>query len=111
MTKVVIFEDLNPQSTEDDRVGTTIFRQMSYFSDEDGIKGLLEYLGDDNPEREIFEAIEEACRDVPKEPLRDSQPPGFDDDSKDLVIKLTKLDPRKRITAQEALEHRWFQGV
>lgn len=111
MTKVVILADLNPDSTEDGRVGTTIFRHISYFSDEDGIQGLLEYLGEDNTEREIFEAIEEACRDIPKEPLKDWQPPGFDDDFKDLVTRLTKLDPRKRITAQEALGHRWFQGV
>jgi hypothetical protein len=47
VTRIVIFADNNPESTEDDRVGTVTFRQMSYFADEDGIDGLLQYLGED----------------------------------------------------------------
>lgn len=84
---------------------------MSYFADEDGIQGLLQYLGEENPLREVFEAIEEACNDVTKEPFAKWQWPGLDDDFKDLVAKLTKLDPRKRITARDGLAHRWFQGI
>lgn len=30
---------------------------------------------------------------------------------KDLIGKMTSLDPKKRITAQEALEHEWFAAV
>lgn len=84
---------------------------MSYFADEDGIQGLLQYLGEENPLREVFEAIEEACNDVAKEPFAKWQWPGLDDDFKDLVTKLTKLDPRKRITALDGLAHRWFRGI
>lgn len=110
MTKNVIFADSSPGSTED-KMGTAVFRQMSYFADEDGIQGLLQYLGEENPLREVFEAIEEACNDVAKEPFAKWQWPGLDDDFKDLVAKLTKLDPRKRITARDGLAHRWFQGI
>jgi hypothetical protein len=67
VTKIVIFADNNPESTEDDRVGIVIFRQTLYFADEDGIDRLLQYLGEDNPMREVFEAIEDACHDVDKE--------------------------------------------
>jgi serine/threonine protein kinase len=111
VTKIVIFADSNPESTEDDRVGTVIFQQMSYFADEDGIDGLLQYLGEDNPMREAFEAIEDVCHDVDKEPFARWQLSGLDDDFKDLAMRLTKLDPRKRITAQEALSHRWFRDI
>lgn len=111
MTRIVIFADNNPESTEDDRVGTVTFRQMSYFADEDGIDGLLQYLGEDNPMREVFEAIEDACHDVDKEPFASWQLPGLDNDFEDLVMRLTKLDPRKRITAQEGLSHRWFRDI
>ena len=92
-------------------MGTVFFRQMSYFADEDGIQGLLEYLGEGNPMREVFEAIEEACYEVAKEPFATWQMPGLDDDFKDLITRLTKLDPRKRITAQEGLAHRWFWDI
>ena len=90
----MIFPDNNPGSTENDRVGTVIFRQMSYFADEDGIDGLLQYLGEDNPMREVFEAIEDACRDVDKEPFASWQLSGLDDDFKIFVMRLTKLSPR-----------------
>ena len=30
---------------------------------------------------------------------------------RDLVSKMTNLDPASRITAREALEHPWFEGV
>lgn len=33
-----------------------------------------------------------------------------DDNFKDIILKMTNLDPRKRVTAREALKHRWFAG-
>ena len=82
---------------------------MSYFGDEKGFEGLLEYLGEDNATRDIFEAVEEGCRDVPRNSMMNWMV--LDDDCKDLLQRMTKLDPRQRITAQEALKHRWFEDV
>lgn len=115
MTKFVIFGQPDPKSTEDSRAASAIFRQMSYFAGEDGTQGLYEYLGEDNGMRDVFDAVEGLFEDddVVREPFANWQlpMPGLDDDFKDLVGKLTKLDPRKRIDAQEALTHRWFQTI
>ncbi|EGP84582.1 uncharacterized protein MYCGRDRAFT_75862 [Zymoseptoria tritici IPO323] len=93
-------------------IPTILFRQMSYFADdESGVEGLLEYLGDNDEMRDVWEAIVDSCRDVRKNPIMGWQGPGMDDDFKDLVKGLTKLDPRRRISANEALRHRWFAGV
>ncbi|OBT66411.1 hypothetical protein VE03_04875 [Pseudogymnoascus sp. 23342-1-I1] len=37
--------------------------------------------------------------------------PGFDQDFKDLVGRMTNFDPDMRITAREALANKWFSGV
>ena len=36
---------------------------------------------------------------------------GVDDDFKSLICAMTRFDPGKRITARQALEHKWFEGV
>lgn len=108
VTKTVVFEVDNPHLSFDDKVATVIFRQLSYFSDKTGIEGLLEYLGHDSSMREVFEAVEKSTRDVPKSPLLQWSRPWLDDDFKDLITRLTKLDPRQRITARVALTHQWF---
>lgn len=41
--------------------------------------------------------------DFAKEPFARWQMPGLDDDFGDLIMRLTKLDPRMRATAQEGL--------
>jgi serine/threonine protein kinase len=91
-------------------IGTALYRHLSYFAtnDEHPFEGLLAYLGEDNPEREVFEAIEEHFKDVPRNPLLTWQHPALDDEVKDLISRLCRLDPRERITAKEALEHRWW---
>ncbi|KAF2718223.1 hypothetical protein K431DRAFT_348916 [Polychaeton citri CBS 116435] len=41
VTKMLIFAVNNPDSSEDDKLGTVLFRRMSYFADEIGFQGLL----------------------------------------------------------------------
>ncbi|OAL73020.1 serine/threonine protein kinase [Trichophyton violaceum] len=60
-------------------------RQISYFANEDGIDGLVKYLGD-SPWVHIFQVIRY----------------GFNSDNP---------HPEKRITADEALAHMWFEGA
>jgi serine/threonine protein kinase len=35
----------------------------------------------------------------------------LDPEFKDLIRSMTRFDPRKRITAQQALRHPWFQDT
>lgn len=82
-------------------------RHVSFFADEDGFRGLLCHVGEDNP---FFERLITVAGDF------DSRNPRkpfvlwhyVDADFRDLVSKMTNLDPAKRITAREALEHPWF---
>ncbi|WPH04780.1 Hypothetical protein R9X50_00767500 [Acrodontium crateriforme] len=113
LTKAVIFAVDNPSLSEDDKIATVLFRQMSYFSADakESFHGLLEYLGNDNPARDIFEAVEEGFGDVPRDPFMEWQHENLCDDAKDMVSKMCRLDPRNRITAKEALGHRWWKNI
>ena len=58
---------------------------------------------------EVFEALEQQfANGWQRIPLKTWEWPGLDEDLKDLVLGLTRLDPRRQLTAQQALEHPWF---
>lgn len=40
-----------------------------------------------------------------------TMPSHFSNHLKDLITKMLEKDPKKRITAVEAMEHPWFQNV
>ncbi|KAK0827945.1 hypothetical protein LTS02_018344, partial [Friedmanniomyces endolithicus] len=85
---------------------------ISYFADEDGLSGLLRYLGDESPWYQIFQVIKGGFgKEQPRKPFALWDGPNLDEDFKDLVERLTNFDPAKRITAQQALAHRWFTDV
>ncbi|KAI9668502.1 MAG: hypothetical protein M1829_005319 [Trizodia sp. TS-e1964] len=82
-------------------------RQISYFGDNERFKGLLKWIGEVNT---FFERLIDLTRtfnmENSRKPIRlwhfvDAQ-------FRDLVCKMTSLNPAKRITAREALEHPWF---
>lgn len=78
---------------------------IRFFADLEGFRGLLKHLGKDNPFAECFIEVA-ATFDARRAPIsvwRDG-----DKDFKDLLSKMTSLDPTKRITAREALKHPWF---
>ncbi|OBT93078.1 hypothetical protein VE01_09015 [Pseudogymnoascus verrucosus] len=82
-------------------------RHISFFGEEDGFQGLLQWIGEENPffERLItlagtFNAAE------PRKPFATWH--FVDAGFRDLVGKMTVLDPAGRITAAQALEHPWF---
>ncbi|OJZ92141.1 hypothetical protein ASPFODRAFT_55764 [Aspergillus luchuensis CBS 106.47] len=92
-----------------DRLAVVIERQISYFADKDGFHGFLEYLGD-NPWASVFNiTLNGFNQDNPVRPFSLWQ--GVDDDFKSLICAMTNLDPRRRITARQALAHKWFDAI
>ncbi|KAK3345813.1 kinase-like domain-containing protein [Lasiosphaeria hispida] len=85
-----------------------IFRvNISNFGDEDGFKGLLWYVGEDN---RIFNRLVGITADFDAQRLRKpfSVWHYVSVELRDLV-KMTNLDPSRRITARGALDHPWFR--
>lgn len=86
-------------------------RQVSYFGDQEGLNGLMKHVGDEELNCQVLQMLwDERTEDyVPYEPFSDWQ--NVDDAKfKNLVHGMTNLDPTKRVTARQALEHPWFTG-
>jgi serine/threonine protein kinase len=93
----------------EEALSVVLERQISYFADEDGLNGLLKHLGD-SPWCEVFQVIRDDFNKA------NSRKPFYlwknvDVDFKDLVSGLTNFEPAKRLTAREALAHRWFRDI
>ncbi|KAH7370625.1 hypothetical protein BKA65DRAFT_387541, partial [Rhexocercosporidium sp. MPI-PUGE-AT-0058] len=85
-------------------------RQISFFAKEEEFKGLLKWIGEENPffERLITLAGSFDFSANPRKPFEHWE---FVDASfRDLVGRMTALDPVKRITAKDALMHPWFSA-
>ncbi|KAK4204939.1 putative Serine/Threonine protein kinase [Triangularia verruculosa] len=84
---------------------------FNYFGDADALKKLLEQVKDEPNQwyGPLSKAIEECTFGTRKllPGLENHHDLGF----VDLVTKMTHLDPSKRITAREALEHEWIANV
>ena len=84
-------------------------RQISYFADEDGLNALLENL-DDSYFGRVFWGLGAGVNEKnPRKPF--SRWENVDADFGDLIGGLTNFDPAKRLTAHQALAHRWFADV
>ncbi|KAE8711345.1 Calcium-dependent protein kinase 7 [Hibiscus syriacus] len=57
-------------------------------------------------EKEVAQAIIRSSIDFNRDPW-----PNISDDAKDLVKNMLNPDPKKRLTAQEVLEHPWLQNA
>jgi serine/threonine protein kinase len=84
-------------------------RQISYFSDLEGIEGLIQYLGDSPWAQLIAMIAADFNADNPRRPFGLWQ--DLDPTFKDLVVRMMNVDPTKRLTAKEALAHTWFADV
>lgn len=85
-------------------------RHISYFgTDTESLQGLVRHTGmDEGPWFGRFiELVEEINAGSPRKPF--TAWVYVDETFRDLVAQMTNLDTKKRITAREALEHRWFQ--
>ncbi|GAB7336145.1 hypothetical protein MBLNU13_g08924t2 [Cladosporium sp. NU13] len=96
-----------------DKLAVVLEHQISYFADEDGFNGFLDYIGTENDWYEIFVVIKRGFgEEQPRRPFELWHGHGVDDcDFKDLIRGLTNFDPKKRLTAQQALSHKWFYNV
>lgn len=82
---------------------------ISYFGDQDGVNGLLDHLGEENPFTErIIEVVSPFRAPNTRAPFQGRH--GVDVKFRDLVSQMTNLAPALRITAREALEHEWFKS-
>lgn len=81
-------------------------RHISYFADEEGFNGLLKHIQKENP---FFERLVSLAESVPRQPFEAWG--SVEPELKNLVGKMTCLDPSRRITAAEALEHPWFKSA
>ncbi len=82
-------------------------RQISFFGEEEGFKGLLQWIGEKNPFFERLVTIAATFDSAnPRKPFEKWH--FVNAQFRDLVCKMTNLDPARRITAREALEHPWF---
>lgn len=82
-------------------------RHISYFADEDGLNGLLEHIGTENPFYErLIDIANSFSPGNPRQPFQSWI--YVEPDLRDLVCKMTSLDPTTRTSARETLQLRWF---
>lgn len=84
-------------------------RQVSYFGNQESVNGLMKHVGDEEINCQILRMLWEDRNEdgIPYKPFSDWT--DVDDaEFKDLVLGTMNLDPTKRITARQALEHAWF---
>ena len=88
---------------------------VSYFGTQDSVDGLMRYLGG-REEQVVSRKMLERCwedrfsGDNPYKPFK-AWKDGGDEVFGDFVGGLLDLDPERRTTAEEALEHEWLQNV
>lgn len=86
-------------------------RQVSYFGDKAGLDGLMAHVDDVKGHREVLRLLyEDRVSDDHSYRPFEEWPDIKDDGFKDVIGKMTSLDPRRRATASELLEHSWFSG-
>ena len=86
-------------------------RQVSFFGDRDGLNGLMDHVGDEEINCQVLGYLwDDRVADYHTYRLFSEWPGVTDDEFKELIRRMTNLDPKKRITASEALEHPWFAG-
>lgn len=115
MTEIIPFavteEDLEDET---DKLPIVIERQISYFANKDGLHEVLHYIRQKSDWVQVFELVTAGFdKDKPREPVRHWRGMELEqkDVFKDLIVGLTNFDPGKRLTAQQALDHKWFRNV
>lgn len=84
-------------------------RQVSYFGDQEGWNGLNTHISDDRTGRQrLWNLWADRAADYHSYRPFSHWPNVTDGEFKDLIGRMTSLDPLRRATAHEMLEHPWF---
>lgn len=84
-------------------------RQVSYFGDSEGLNGLMTHVGDEEVNCQVLSLLwEDRDQDgIPYKPFSEWSEL-CDEQFIDLIKGLMNLDPARRISAHQALQHPWF---
>lgn len=85
-------------------------RLLSHFADGPGLVGLLEHLDDSVTQWRdpVLTVVPEFTATNPRKSF--SMWEDVDECFRDVITKMMSVDPARRITAREALEHPWFKN-
>ena len=86
-------------------------RQISYFPDRDSFNGLITHVGDNELSCQVLgmlwdDRVAEYHSYRPFSSWKDVEDFSF----REVVAEMMQLDPARRISARQALDHPWFQG-
>ncbi|KAL2839534.1 kinase-like domain-containing protein [Aspergillus pseudodeflectus] len=107
----VVFNDILVKNHEKSDIQISILeRQISYFADRKGLEGFMKYIGKEHPLSPMIELTWDGFHEGnPRKPF--SKWENVHEDFRSLILAMTNFDPSKRITARQALEHKWFEDV
>ncbi|KAI1172995.1 kinase-like protein [Nemania sp. FL0916] len=106
--RMVFFSEEADRASTEEQAQLILRRHLSYFaSNIEDFKGFIAYHGDDNPfVQRLKDLLCTFSEEEPRLPFGRWQQ--VDPQFRDLVCKMTCMDPSRRITAREALQHPWF---
>lgn len=108
---MVFFSDEGNRAPPEEQAGLILRRHLFFFASEmEDFEGFIAYHGgDDNP---FVKRVKELlCNFTEKEPrLPFGRWQQVDPHFRDLVCKMTCMDPSRRLTARKASQHLWFAG-
>jgi serine/threonine protein kinase len=106
--QIVLFVDPETATEKNPIEAIVVRRQVSYFGDYEGMVGLMHL--EDSPWIGYLDFVmDNFNEDYPKHSL--GLWDHLEEDFRDLLMKMMSMDPKRRITAEEALAHKWFADV
>ncbi|CAN8105129.1 unnamed protein product [Discula destructiva] len=109
--RMVFFSDEANRAPPEEQAELILRRYLSFFASEmDDFEGFIAYHGgDDNPfVKRLKDLLCTFSEEDPRLPFGKWQQ--VDPQFRNLICKMTCMDPSRRITAREALRHPWFAG-
>lgn len=112
MLQIIIFRIETQNLSDVERERAVVKRLLSHFGDREGLDSFVGHLDDGESAawRDlVLDVVKEFTADNPRKPFAMWE--DVDESFRDVVTQMTSLDPKRRITAREALEHPYFQDV